>query len=334
MPTGIFFQLFNTESMPQFAVLHIEKGGSSCFALGQHIDRSKMPANADPSRKHENKIIVDHGYNLNKAIQERISEGYKGKRVIRKDAVKSLSLVMTGSHEQMKNLEESGKLGDWVKANQKYLSEKYGEKNIVSLALHMDERTPHLHAVVVPLTHDGRLSAKEVVGNREDLRLQQTEYGKRMEKFGLSRGLENSPAHHEDVKEYYARLKNPVDKQISLPKRGFLESQTNYDEKLKKALKPLALAAIQRNDLLKYVKEEQEQTKRERIKHEQQFDSMKRFLDRTTNSAKRQSKEAKEELEKIKKDILSINNPDDLKKVQNILLNKEKGQRKDRGIGR
>ena len=33
----------------------------------------------------------------------------------------------------------------------------------------MDEKTPHLHLVFVPLTKDNRLCAKEIIGNRANL---------------------------------------------------------------------------------------------------------------------------------------------------------------------
>lgn len=33
----------------------------------------------------------------------------------------------------------------------------------------MDEKTPHLHMVFVPLTEDNRLCAKEIIGNRASL---------------------------------------------------------------------------------------------------------------------------------------------------------------------
>ena len=33
----------------------------------------------------------------------------------------------------------------------------------------MDEKTPHLHLVFVPLTEDNRLCAKEIIGNRANL---------------------------------------------------------------------------------------------------------------------------------------------------------------------
>ena len=46
----------------------------------------------------------------------------------------------------------------------------------------MDEKTPHMHLSFVPLTEDGRLSAKEIVGNKKKLTQWQDEFWKHMVK--------------------------------------------------------------------------------------------------------------------------------------------------------
>lgn len=46
----------------------------------------------------------------------------------------------------------------------------------------MDEKTPHLHLCFVPLTADGRLSAKEIIGNRKNLVKWQDEFWQHMVK--------------------------------------------------------------------------------------------------------------------------------------------------------
>jgi hypothetical protein len=61
-----------------------------------------------------------------------------------------------------------------------FMGEKIGADNIVSAVVHMDEKTPHLHLVFVPLTKDGRLSAKEIIGNRQTLSKWQDEYYAKM----------------------------------------------------------------------------------------------------------------------------------------------------------
>lgn len=44
-----------------------------------------------------------------------------------------------------------------------------GFEKSISAAVHMDEKTPHMHRCFVPLTEGKRLSTKEVVGNRKKL---------------------------------------------------------------------------------------------------------------------------------------------------------------------
>ncbi len=46
----------------------------------------------------------------------------------------------------------------------------------------MDEKTPHMHLCFVPLTEDGRLSAKDIVGNRKKLTQWQDDFWKHMVK--------------------------------------------------------------------------------------------------------------------------------------------------------
>lgn len=57
------------------------------------------------------------------------------------------------------------KLNKWMNANFKFMMDEFGEENIVRFVLHMDEKKPYIHCVTIPLTSDGRLSAKEIIGN-------------------------------------------------------------------------------------------------------------------------------------------------------------------------
>ncbi|MFS2337143.1 MobV family relaxase, partial [Phocaeicola vulgatus] len=117
-------------------------------------------------------------------------------------------VVLTGSHEEMTAIGENPeRLTQWMNENYRFVSERFGGRNVVDFTLHMDERTPHIHCVVVPLTVDGRLSAKEVMGDRRKLSELQDCYGKVMQnKFGLQRGIKGSTATHDSVREYYGRI--------------------------------------------------------------------------------------------------------------------------------
>ena len=64
---------------------------------------------------------------------------------------------------------------------QEVLDDHYKWKRI-SAVVHMDEKTPHMHLCFVPLTEDGRLSAKDIMGNKKKLTWWQDEFWKHMVK--------------------------------------------------------------------------------------------------------------------------------------------------------
>ena len=94
------------------------------------------------------------------------------------------------------------------------------QKPVISCVLHMDEKTPHLHATIVPIvtgerirrkregerkyeTKSGpRLSADDVM-RRTKLHEYQNSYAAAMKPFGLQRGIVGSTAKHQANSEYY-----------------------------------------------------------------------------------------------------------------------------------
>lgn len=149
----------------------------------RHVEGEQV--NIEPALKHLNQYFFGEG------AKGRIDEKLPGK--MRKDAVISVEILLTASPEWFDGLEKDrAKLAknpvflDWVKRSKKWAETEFGV-NLVDLTLHMDESTPHLHALTVPLTKDGRLCAKEITA-RTEMQRRQTGYAKAMEKFGLKRG--------------------------------------------------------------------------------------------------------------------------------------------------
>ncbi|HDS0663969.1 TPA: plasmid recombination protein [Escherichia coli] len=79
-----------------------------------------------------------------------------------------------------------------------------------------NEATPHLSAFVVPLTQDGRLSAKEFIGGRSKMRDDQSTYAESVKKLGLERGIEGSRATHQTVQHYYESINRGTRSQVSI----------------------------------------------------------------------------------------------------------------------
>lgn len=210
----------------QYAVYHTEKGEISSGGIGNHIDRKEGAEysyqHADPERLHlnENIVVTEHcTKKLSDAISDRISEGYNARnkagelKAIRKDAVKYQTHIMSGSPEQMKKIENNPELRkQWIKSNLDFLKKEYGEKNIVRFTVHRDEKTMHIHAVTVPITQDGRLSAKEIMGNRKEMQNRQDRYADQLKNFGLERGERSTGISHENAREYYGRMQQALNK--------------------------------------------------------------------------------------------------------------------------
>lgn len=180
------------------------KGAGSIAGKSAHNYRLAEVPNADVQRRHLNQEYINTYNQLAPAIDNRIHE--TGIQRIRQDAVRGMEFILTASPEAFKRNEvgqvtEDYRSSKWVTANLEFMKRQYGA-NLVAFTLHQDEKTPHIHAVVVPITPDGRLSAKELF-NPKTLRQLQTNYALAMQEFGLERGIEGSRARHVEMKHIY-----------------------------------------------------------------------------------------------------------------------------------
>lgn len=189
-------------------ILRVAKINSQGSATGKttHNYRLAEVPNADPQRKHLNQEYLNNGEkNIWTLANERIEQ--IGIKRVRKDAVRSMEFLITASPDAF-DRDSQGRVGDlrdsgWLQDNINFLAEKYGD-NLIALTLHQDEKTPHIHAIVVPITDDKRLSAKELF-NPKSLRKLQTQYAQAMSKHGLERGIQGSRARHQTMKQIYGQ---------------------------------------------------------------------------------------------------------------------------------
>lgn len=77
---------------------------------------------------------------------------------------------------------------DFFKDCLQFHQEHFG--HIISAVIHYDETTPHLHVISVPLTQDGRLSARDVIGNKAKMSKTQDQFFEQVGRdYGLERGI-------------------------------------------------------------------------------------------------------------------------------------------------
>lgn len=120
--------------------------GSADTGASDHIERKTTPKNADPTRTHLNRELVEFPDGVSdrtEAISHRIrTAGIK--RKITPDQVRAIRIVLSGTHEDMIKVQEEGRLGEWCDDNLQWLYRTFGRENTVSAVLHMDEHTPHI----------------------------------------------------------------------------------------------------------------------------------------------------------------------------------------------
>lgn len=117
---------------------------------------------------------------INKEIQ---AAGAKA----RSNSVMALDTIYTASPEffqERTNAENDKFFQDCLK----FHNEHFG--HIISAVVHYDETTPHLHIISVPLTKDGRLSARDVIGNKAKMSKTQDQFFEQVGRgYGLERGI-------------------------------------------------------------------------------------------------------------------------------------------------
>ena len=213
-----------------YAVLHLNKVSGNDAGMTAHIERTIDPKNADKSRTHLNKELIsfpDGVTNRTEAIQYRI-ETAGITRKISNNQVRAIRVMLSGSPEEMKDIEKAGMLDNWYNDNLDWLLKTFGKDNLVSAVLHLDEKTPHIHATIVPIVTGERRKAKAESNNgkkkykkknantarlcaddvmaRDKLTAYQTNYAEAMAKYGLQRGVEGSEAKHITTQQYYRDL--------------------------------------------------------------------------------------------------------------------------------
>ena len=193
-----------------FAIMRAKKlsyVGSVASSL-KHCYRDRDTPNADKLRTPNNRHMAAKSTD---EAMGKLRSLLPEKR--RKDAVLAIEYAITASPQWWKTASRE-KQTDFFNRSYKWLADKYGVSNIITATIHTDETSPHLSAFVVPITKDGRLSAKEFIGNRSKMTADQTSFAEAVKHLGLERGIERSRATHTSIKQYYSAINKAVENEV------------------------------------------------------------------------------------------------------------------------
>ena len=158
--------------MGQFCVLHMESRAEVSSILERHIVRQEIqyvdgvrvetvwvPDNADESRVHLNRELVSRTVTdpstgkaktltIQQAVNRRIEEA--GITKVRSNQNTCIEIIFSGSPETMCAMSPE-QVNAWANDTLAWAQSRWGYENVVSATLHCDEKTPHMHVIVVPI---------------------------------------------------------------------------------------------------------------------------------------------------------------------------------------
>lgn len=202
--------------MTNFAILRTKKYKSlqSITGVAKHHTREIPCKTADITKTPQNKFwgAGASAKDVRNKVKTIISEAQKNApRKFRDNTVKAIEYVMTASPEWWKTATREERNG-YLKKCRSWLEKKHGRGCIAAEWLHLDEASPHLHAIVVPL-FEGVLNAKHFLGGKRVCSELQTDFHKQCgEPYGLERGIIKSDAKHMRAVDWWAALNAPTPK--------------------------------------------------------------------------------------------------------------------------
>ena len=167
----------------QYGILRFKKyKGPAISPIEAHNERTKEQYASNPdidtSRSRYNIHLVQPQGRYREEADRMITAAHCR---VRKDSVRVVEALVTASPEFFKD-KTNREIKAYFEYALEFLKSKQNTQTFISAVVHMDEKTPHLHLCFVPLTADGRLSAKEIIGNRKNLVKWQDEFWQHMVK--------------------------------------------------------------------------------------------------------------------------------------------------------
>ena len=167
----------------QYGIMRFAKyKGPEIGNIEAHNERTKEKYASNPdvdtSRSKQNFHLIQPKRKYRAEAESQIAAA--GCRT-RKDSVRVVEALFTASPEFFQGKKRS-EIKEYFQEALTFLEKYQSKETIISAVVHMDEKTPHMHLSFVPLTEDGRLSAKEILGNKKKLTWWQDEFWKHMVK--------------------------------------------------------------------------------------------------------------------------------------------------------
>ena len=190
----------------------------------KHNYRIGAIPNANEAYSHMNEQIIrlPAGETYNTFFEKKLMElPYYETHKIRKNATLGLEFMLSYGTS---GLPEDFSVKEWMEKSKQFLMDQFGKENIASAVLHMDEGTPHIHAVIIPIK-DGKLSARAFLPDRQAMRDLHTKYYQYTKEVGLEPENRYMHIQHQKVGMFYSNINLALEKTLPGPR----DDETLYD---------------------------------------------------------------------------------------------------------
>ena len=235
--------------------------------IGSHNKREKKAYKSNPNIKLEltpNNIelvpltekYVKGFKNLTKEYEKEHNERMKTEREDRKKTYSQMlnksrsvvadELMFTATHKFFDNMSKDEML-EWANTCMDFVYNDLGytKEQVLHATLHLDEATPHIHCVVVPLvkkldkrtnTERYTISKKQYIRDNIHLSELQDVYNVRLREKGyeLERGIKGSNAKHQKVREF-KKTTRYYENKVDVINKNLDNAMNNLEEKMKTA---------------------------------------------------------------------------------------------------
>ena len=198
-----------------YAIMRFQKcAAGGVPARNRHNERLKSEYKSNPkidlNRSHLNYHLVEPNGKYKERYTEMIEQA--GCRT-RANSVVMVETMLTASPEFISKLNPEEQRQYFERAAA-FLYDRIGKEHVISAIVHMDETTPHMHLCFCPITKDGRLSAKDILGNRARMSEWQDDFYEYMHGFypELERGLPSAITHRKHIPPYLFRAMDNASK--------------------------------------------------------------------------------------------------------------------------
>ena len=202
-------------------------------------DQAQKEGNYDRTREHLNFEVGRGGVitpvDKSRTLPERMAENLRARGIVdRNEGLKEpkyrtvVNFIFGGSRERMRELafgsqevdftsgadnsaiHRKPEIEQWAKDIYDFVSEKYGEENIVSFIVHLDETNPHVHCAIMPIDENQKFAFKKMFCGKSKVDFKRNilelhnELAKVNEKWGLNRGssIAATGNRHRSTEEY------------------------------------------------------------------------------------------------------------------------------------